>query len=175
MKSCAKQVADALQTLVGLRLSVTANTGDARRFYFGPRHQDSINLSLLHTINLTCPWRFEREGRIITGSGDYYVTPEGGEVVDTHITATLSNIQDINLLELFGQYDSTRAVFVNTSNDLFVEHVATDDFGGMVLSLSGGFRLAVFPSMSRGQAWRLLLPESEGYFAIFDGAPEQLQ
>ena len=72
---------------------------------------------------------------------------------------------------VLGGYDPKTRSFVNDTDYLVVEKVDADDFGGATISLSGGYRLVIFPSGSAGEDWRLLQPLSEErHFVVSGGA-----
>jgi hypothetical protein len=49
----------------------------------------------------------------------------------------------------------------NGTDQLVVEGVIVDDFGGFEGKLSGDYYLQVFPSGSRGEDWRFFEPGTE--------------
>jgi 1-acyl-sn-glycerol-3-phosphate acyltransferase len=57
---------------------------------------------------------------------------------------------------LLGGYDPRTRSAVNVSGLLTVTDIEADDFGGISVSLSGGYRLVVFPDGSISEDWRLL-------------------
>ncbi len=84
------------------------------------------------------------------------------------------NLQDVRIGELLGGYDPKTRTLINATQKLFVEDVQADDFGGLCISLSDGYRLVLFPAGSRGEDWRLFVPESEvAHFVISGGRIEE--
>ena len=67
-----EQIENALNPLIGLKLSLASNTGNMRRFNFGPLRASNEDISGPYKLHLSCPWRIEFGDRIVTGSGDYY-------------------------------------------------------------------------------------------------------
>lgn len=67
--------------------------------------------------------------------------------------------------ELFKGYDENTKQMVNLTALLSVEEVHADLDGGFWLSLSGGYRLSVFPSGAKFEAWRLFRPHKNGHEA----------
>lgn len=63
---------------------------------------------------------------------------------------------------------------MNGGDHLVVEGVDADDFGGAALSLSGGYRLVMFPAGSTGEDWRLFRPSSRWHFVVSGGRIEEL-
>ena len=61
---------------------------------------------------------------------------------------------------------SPRGAHVNHTDLLVVEKVWASDFGDAILSLSGGYRLVIFPSGSCGEAWRIFRPGAHPHFVV---------
>jgi len=62
---------------------------------------------------------------------------------------------------------------VNQTEHLVVEAVRADNYGGVTIQLSGGYRLVLFPAGSRGEDWRFFRPDTDGpHFVVADGRVE---
>lgn len=122
-------------------------------------------------LHVQCPWRLVTNDRILTGSADYYEPADEAEEVnlDDHRSG---NLQRKRLREVFATYDETTRSLLNETNALIVTAVYADRFGGLDLELSGGFRLQVFPSGSRGENWRFFSPGTDDDHFVIDGGQQ---
>ncbi len=158
-----QQILDALNPLCGLKLARSRNAGSMKNFQFGPirKHPSGKGTVGQYALHIHCPWRLARisETRvIITGSSDWWIPAEQNDDMDWEDwdknRPTLS-LQQSALAELFQQYDTDTKSWVNISDLLVVQRVNSDDYGGLDIHLSGGYRLQSFPSGKSGEAWRL--------------------
>lgn len=146
-----------LQVLVGLQLSIARNAADMKVFHFGqivphPSGRGTVGSYALH---IQCPWRLVAEETVFTGASDRFVGPvEGTEVHDDDHKS--GNRQLIKIASLLKGYDAETKSFVNATKQLFVTAVNTDNYGGADLSLSGGYRLQIFPDGSFEENWRFV-------------------
>jgi hypothetical protein len=127
-------------------------------------------------LHIQCPWRLEGPAGILTGRSDLWAPAEQSEDIDwdSWDYDKDPNLQDRRVGELLGGYDAKTRSFVNDPECLVVEDVEADDFGGVVISLSGGYRLVIFPAGSTGEDWRLLKPHSEQeHFVVSGGMIEE--
>ena len=160
----------ALAKLVGLRLSAAHNAGNMKTLQFGDLHRRGekgyVGQFALH---IQCPWRIERLGKIVTGSADYYQRASDN-TDESWEPGILGNLQN----EIFGRMfeglnDDTRHT-VNRSDQLVVEEVAADSFGGARICMSGEYDLVIFPAGTKWEDWRLFEPDMEKpHFVIDDG------
>lgn len=157
-----------LQVLVGLPLSIARNAADMKVFHFGkvvphPSGRGTVGSYALH---VQCPWRFVDEKTIVTGTSDRFVGPtEGTEANDGDPKS--GNLQLIKIASLLKGYDAETKSFVNATKQLFVIAVNTDNYGGADVSLSGGYRLQIFPDGSLGEDWRFV--EIQGRHVVIEG------
>jgi hypothetical protein len=115
-----------------------------------------------YALHIQCPWRFANDTRIITGSGDLYRPfDENKELNDDFDWEHDDNLQDHLLRQLLNGYDERTRQIVNSTSLLVVSAVEADLTGGFWLKLSGGYRLVVFPTGTRDEAWRIFRPGSE--------------
>ena len=178
MPTTRDEVLRQLKQLVGRRLSIARRAADLRGFHFGPVTENSSR-NQSHgefALHIQCPWRLEGPDGIVTGRMDLWEPAESREDLDTDTWdyERNENLQDRRIGELLGAYDLKTRSWVNRTGRLVVEAVEADDFGGAVLSLSGGYRLAIFPSGSTGEDWRLFRPSSPGHFVVAGGRVEGL-
>jgi len=115
-------------------------------------------------LHIQCPWRIEGPDGIVTGRDDLWEPAEPNDDIDwdSWDFEKNDNLQDRRIRSLLGGHDTLTRSAVNATSLLVVEHISTDAVGGATLSLSGGYRLVIFPSGSAdGEDWRLLEPPSE--------------
>jgi hypothetical protein len=164
-----------LQVLVGLPLSIVRNAADMKVFHFGkivphPSGRGTIGSYALH---VQCPWRFVDNNMVVTGTSDRFIeSAEGAQVNDADPRS--GNLQLIKIASLLRGYDAETKSIVNATEDLVVLGVNTDSYGGADLSLSGGYRLQIFPDGSLGEDWRFVDFRGtdvviQGGHALFDG------
>jgi hypothetical protein len=160
--------------LVGLKLSIARRAGDLRNFQFGPiRAIDRGTVGEL-ALHIQCPWRIEGADGIVTGRSDLWEPIEVGDDFDwdTWDYETDGNLQDERIGALLGGHDAQTRSFINQTDDvLIVEDVQADFGGGAAITLSGGYKLVLFPAGSRGEDWRIFRPGAdEEHFVIWGGA-----
>ena len=126
-------------------------------------------------LHIQCPWRIEGPSGIVTGRMDLWEPAEVNENLDSREWnyETNENLQDRRLGELLGTYDARTRSWVNRTERLVVEAVDADDFGGAVLTLSGGYRIVIFTSGTAGEDWRLFKPSSPRHFVVTGGKVEE--
>jgi hypothetical protein len=71
------------------------------------------------------------------------------------------NLQLKRLQEVFGNYDEKTQSLIDETESLTFISVNSDQFGGIDLECSGGYRLQVFPNGSRGENCRFFSPGSD--------------
>jgi hypothetical protein len=167
--SNSEQIETALSVLIGCRLSLATSTGDMRRFHF---LKPGLSKADTYALHVASPWRIEAQDKIITGSGDYYIPADVNKPFDANANEPLSSLQDYRLHELMGGFDATLGAILNQTDHLDVISVLADRFCGAEIALSGDYRVRIFPTVSRGEAWRLLPPQPGQHFVIWDGVPE---
>jgi hypothetical protein len=161
------EVRERLKVLIGSRLSLANYAGDCRLFHFGePSGSPPCGK---YAIHLQCAWRLEGSEGILTGLGDWY-EPEGTEVeVDEWRPEEGGSLQEAVLHALMADPPGSSRMIVNRTDHLVVTSVVSDRCGGFCIELSGGVRLSVFPTGSRGEAWRLLEPNADSEHFVVEG------
>lgn len=171
MKPVKEQILDHVKLLIGLQLSYARRAADMRNFGFGKIRVIKGSFVAEYALHVQCPWRIESSQGIVTGRLDLWEPAkmlEGGEFKSWDNEQ--GNLQDVLIGELLGGYDSKTRTYINTTQKLFVEDVQADDFGGLCINLSDGYHLVLFPAGSRGEDWRLFIPESDrAHFVISGG------
>ena len=137
-----------LQEIVGLQVFKSWHVFATRMFYFAdPRCKDQPENGG-YRLALECPWRVEQYDRILVGSDDYGERATDNSDPDWNPSdMQRGHLQDQKLVEIMGE-DRNGAIY-NTQSELEVETAAIDSLGGFQLSMSGGYRISVFPFSRR--------------------------
>jgi hypothetical protein len=154
----------ALAGLVGFQVLKVWNVFATSFFYFGP--PGSTNYDGEVWLELECPWRIDREGRMVVGSEDYGERAEGN--TDLNWSAKddqTGHLQQQKLEALLG--GAMNGAVLNTTAQFVVEKVRADSVGGFQLYLSGAHILSVFPAGTTGMQW-LLSRRELGQVALMD-------
>ncbi len=172
MDVVANQVLLCLKPLIGLKLSLARRSMDMRNFHFGQLRRVEGSVVGEFALHLYCPWRLAGPEGLITGRLDVWEPLK--ETLDFDWNSwdydRGGNLQDWYLSQLLGSYDPKVDALVNQSDDFIVETVQTDNCGGAVLHLSGGYQLSIFPAGRVGEDWRILRPGiDEPHFVISGG------
>ena len=171
MTTIAEQIASKLRPLIGLKLSIARLAADMRGFHFGEIRRVPGGTVGDYALHIQCPWRLEDENGIITGRSDLWEPAEITPDIDwdTWRYDKNENLQDKLIAALLGGYDPETRSFVNNGDLLVVEGIHTDNYGGVTISLSGGYRLVIFPAGSQSEDWRLLGPDNESHHFVISG------
>jgi hypothetical protein len=186
MPTTKTEVKKHLDQLIALPLCISRRAADMLILHFGTI-QEVENRSLSgklrknpkgtvgdFSLHIQCPWRIENSDGIITGRGDLYRSPETGEYFgkeldDDSFYEHGKNFQDRKMGELLQGIDPITGSYMNVTNFLIVEETEAENFGEATLHLSGGYRLRIFPSSSKGEHWRLLQGVTdEKHFVVED-------
>lgn len=136
-----------LQELIGLQIFKSWNVFATRIFYFADLSCRNRSQDGDYRLALECPWRIEQYDRILVGSEDYGERATDNLEPDWNRSEMQwGHLQDQNLIALMGR-EKDHEIYT-TNLELVVESVNTDPVGGFHLSLSGGYRLSVFPASS---------------------------
>jgi len=145
-----------LRNLLGLRIFTAGHAADMREF--GLRHPDASDDSpeAEWFLHIQCSWRIESLSQIVTGSFDWFEPADRSqEMRPNWDPATGGSLQDSNLREVFQDPQRGDRRIQNRTDKLVVIEANSDNFGDLLVVLSGGFRLRVFPAGSRGEFWRV--------------------
>jgi len=162
-----------LAHLVGQELSVVRRAADMLGLGFGRVTQRGASHHGEYVLHVQCPWRLEGPQGIVTGRTDLWEPAEPGAGFDPDTwDYEQGNLQDRRIGELFGNEVSGKGAQAKDGRRLVVENVEADDFGGVVLSLSGGYRVVIFPAGSTGEDWRLFRTASSWHLVVSGGRIE---
>ncbi len=163
------RVRQAVEPLIGLKLSVARRAADMRVFHFGDMREVDQGTIGQYALHVQCPWRIDGPKGIVTGRSDLWEHISGKIMPDEWEPSIDDNIQDMRLRNLFGGYDAKTHSHVNITEWLVVEYVEASGVGDLDISLSGGYRLVVFPGGSTGEAWRIFEPDNEAPHFVVEG------
>jgi len=154
-----------------LQLSIARNAGNMKGFHFGNRKRTARRLVGEYAIHIQCPWRMQYDGRIITGSADYYTRADDNDDPDWEPGTISGHLQNQILGRILQGFDAETRSHINETEYLFVTAVDADTFGGAEIHMTGGYDLVLFPCASRGEEWRLIQPGSDApHFVVEAGA-----
>lgn len=169
-----KRIEERLQLLVGLPLTIARNAANMKVLHFGSirPHPSGTGTVGAFAIHIQCPWRIVAESFIVTGSSDRFAPPYDGAISDEN-DPKAGNLQSIKTAALLKCYDNVTRSFVNATDDLIVIAATVDEYCGADLSLSGGYRLQIFPDGSLEEDWRFI--EIEGDHLVIAGGQIETQ
>ena len=165
--SSRNEIISHLRHLIGRRLSTTLRAADMRILVFdGASAVEAGGRTGALNLHLQCPWRIDGPDGIVTGRSDLWEPaeqrPDWEPLTDYDKEP---NLQDRRLGELMSANGG--------ADGLVVEQVDADDFGGAVLNLSGGYRIAIFPAGSTSEDWRLFGPPWPRHLVVAGGKIER--
>jgi hypothetical protein len=145
----------ALQPLVGLKLSIARRAAGMLVFHFGAirPHRRGRGTVGAYALHVQCPWRLVGPDGIITGSADRDEPPANGAEIDRN-DARAGTLQHVQLAAFLGGYDPETGSHINATEGLVVVAVTADRFGSVDISLTDEVRLQLFPDGSLGEDWR---------------------
>jgi hypothetical protein len=170
MMNTKTQVSAVLGRLLGLQLAIARDAADMKVFHFGAirPHGSGKGTVGQYALHVQCPWRIVGNDRILTGSRDFHEPPEENGEIDPENWQS-GNLQLRRLGQLFQLPDPGTRSWINGTNQLLVAAIHCDDFGGVEVELSGGFRLQIFPTGSRAEDWRFFEPGKNQHLVVAAG------
>ncbi len=167
MKPETTPIQHALEPLLGLKLSIARRAVDMRIFHFGDIEADKNGTSGQYALHIQCPWCLDGPDGIVTGRRDLWEHISGEVMPDEWEPGIADNLQDIRLGVLLGGYDSDTRSHINATDILKVERVQGSDLGDVMIELSGGYRLTLFPAGTVGVEWRIFRPgDIDSHFVV---------
>jgi hypothetical protein len=143
-----------IDSLLGLKIFLTSHAADMREFGFhAPDPEDNSQTSEWF-LHIQCAWRIESSNEIMTGSFDWFEPADPTRDTEPNWDpATGGSLQELKLREIFRDFEN-QPIYNQTTNFLVLDAVMAA-VGDLVIGLSGGFRIRVFPAGSKGEFWRL--------------------
>lgn len=163
-----EEIEKALQCLLGLPLWRASRASDLQSFQFGDRRIFSTRRGGIkevgeYALHVLCAWRIAGKYGIVVASRDrYYPAGNPDEFPpDFEWDCPGANRGDERVAALFSE---------NVNFPLTVEAIQADSAGSIYLTLSGGYKLEVFPDDSLpGEHWRLFQPSTETEHFVITG------
>jgi hypothetical protein len=113
-----------------------------------------------HTLcTVQCPWRFDSPIEIVTGLDDLSEYAGPGERPPNWSFEDGQCLQDQRFDDLLGPRDESTRSWVNERDCLVVTSAQQTDRGDVLLELTGGYTIILFPASCEREAWRLFAPE----------------
>lgn len=138
--------------------------------HFGNLRHTDRGLVGRYALHIQCPWRIEGGNQIVVGSSDYYSRADDNLDASWEPGTVTGHLQNQILGTLFEGIDVDGRSYINQTAHFEVTKVSSDCFGGAMVFFTGGYVLVLFPSGSRGEAWRLFEPGSESpHMVVEDG------
>lgn len=167
MMSRKETIESALALLIGKALWGAGRAADLETFAFGERRtvpdfRGKLREVGEHALHVQCAWHIAGPHGIVVASRDrYYPRGNPGDVPEGfEWDRPGANLCDERIEEFFRKQPEGYAV----------SDVKADVWGGLRLSLEGGFLLAVFPDNSlREEHWRFFVPGAEAPHFVVDG------
>lgn len=171
MGSLKDRVQEHLAPLVGLQLSIARRAADMRVFHFGKVSEVAGGTVGEFALHIQCPWRIEGRNGVVTGRRDLWepskeLQAREPELDLTHWKYDSGNLQDEKMGQFLEGYDPATRSAVNRKDGLIVQAVSSDDLGGATISLSGDYRIVIFPSGTTGEEWRIFRPGEGDHFVV---------
>jgi hypothetical protein len=142
-----------LENLVGLKIRMASHAASMRGFIFGASDAPDAIRWVLH---IQCPWRFEANDAIITGSSDWYEPADlEADAADDWDPAEGASLQEARLRLLLGDQDLSKRTITNNTNSLTCTEFEIQPHGDLTIALTGEYALRLFPAASRGEHWRV--------------------
>lgn len=158
MTSTSKLITTRLAPLEGLEVSNVNHAADMLTLGFGPLRETKnikgvIKRVSAWAIHVQCDWRLERAGNAIATRDDLRGPDEKAHDTAKRLDETLAGQGLVK-----------------------VKSIAADDTGGIVISLSGDYRLVVIPDgLEDDEDWRFFAPGVDATHFVIEGgkvAPE---
>ena len=145
-----------LKNLVGLKIMMATHAASMRGFIFGAGQEAPEAVPVQWVMHIQCSWRIETDRAIVVGSGDWYEPDDlKAQTSDEWDPAEGGSLQDARLRELFHDEGVSKWPITNKTSSLICTEVKLEPHEGLLVSMTGGYALRVFPAASRGEYWRV--------------------
>jgi len=158
------EITKRLSVLAGLEVSGVSRAADMLTLQFGPlaprvSRRGVTKLLGAWALHIQCPWRIESAGTIYAGKSD--LSEQGNESTET------AKLMYDKVTALFD--GASKAAGATSPGGVVVLAVRADEFGGVWITLSEGFRLVIFPDGTKSEAWRFFSSESNEKHLVVEG------
>lgn len=117
-----------------------------------------------YVLHIQCSWRITLENKIVIASRDFYSPNSKWDDLNEDFDW---DIQGNN------RFDERIQSFFNDNEQLIVEEIEADDFGGFAAILSNGYKLDTFPDSSEddedSEHWRFFNPKEKSPHFVVSG------
>jgi hypothetical protein len=173
MSSQKEQIQCALKVLIGLPLSIARRAADMRNFHFGSIRIIEKGSAGDYALHIQCPWRIEGPNGIVTGGDDLWEPANEQDYDENWDYDKTENLQDSKLKDLLKGYNVRTRSYINKTDKLVVEAIEATENADLMIVLTGGYKIRIFPCGGRAEDWRFFKPESdERHFVISGGKIE---
>lgn len=172
-----KLIVECLSVLLESELSACHRAADMLTLQFGPLKQTfgargNQRLIGAWALHVQCAWRLEVGSSVHTGKSDLW-EPET-EPDDNFDWQTwdfeAGNLRDRRMKQLFGDALDDPGTAAKSREQIVVEDVQADSFGGARILMSQGYCLNMFPDGTRAEDWRFFSwDEGSQHFVVAGG------
>ena len=157
------------ESLVGLELTIARITGGMSVFGFGPvRSAARGGTVALFALHLQCAWRIAGTAAVLTGDADVWQYVGTDDRPDDWEPSSGQSLQASQIDTLLGVRLGNAKSFYYASGVSVIETRFEPTTGDVVIDLSSGHRLSVFPNGSRGEQWRLFSHGEDAPHLVFE-------
>lgn len=158
---------DALDILIGLRLSIIRRAADMLVLHFGDvrPHSSGVGTVGAYALHVQCPWRLDGPTKTVTGSSDLWIYAGTGERPENWSYDDGLSLQDKKFADLFARDEETRS-WINDSDRLVVAATQQTKLGEVKLDFVNQFAISIFPTSAVSEAWRFFAPDSDRHLVF---------
>lgn len=157
-----------LGKIKGLKLQYAGRASNLFWLGFGEMVQmirrGQIEETAEYALHIQCSWRITFDNKIVIAARDFY---SPNSKWNGHIEDFDWDIQGNN------RFDERIQSFINDNEQIIVEEIAVDDFGGFTVILSNGYKLEIFPDSSEddedGEHWRFFNSKEKSPHFVVSG------
>jgi hypothetical protein len=158
---------DALDILIGLRLSIIRRAADMLVLHFGDvrPHSSGVGTVGAYALHVQCPWRLDGPTKTVTGSSDLWIYAGTGERPENWSYDDGLSLQDKKFADLFARDEETRS-WINDSDRLVAAATQQTKLGEVKLDFVNQFAISIFPTSAVSEAWRFFAPDSDRHLVF---------
>jgi hypothetical protein len=153
-----RQIDHSLRRIVGLPVCLTRRGGAMRAFHFGAVTHEGPKSWGTFALHIQCAWRLEGPAGIVAGSGDFGRPVDSDRIGDSQWDPdTDGNVQDFRVAEWLDTTPGKAGEALPSNPEArVVRSIASDRSGGLIVQISDGCRLLLFPDSAVREAWRFI-------------------